>query len=335
MADKRPNVFPKSTGQQKTITPDPLNLSEQLNSLPISDNLTEGQKSAAQEMIEKSMRQLEERSKQVKVTYTPDNTMAKVSEHNKLLSDKYYEPKWDAPFDMIPLPSKGKLYPNVGEKVKVSFISGSDENILTSPNLIRSGEFMKVLIGRNLLEKNLRYDDLHPGDRNAILMYLRMTAFGTDYNITVYDNEGKEHNVTYDLSEIKFKPLGDTPDEAGLFKFTCPKSGDQLDFKFITCGDEDDIAKMEELDAANGETVNRTATYILQRMIIGVNGNYESDFVDSYIENNMTLLDIRAFRKHVDNIQSGVDLEIEVSVGDGRTARTFLPLNYSFFWPEL
>jgi len=272
MADKRPNVFPKTKEPQKNIIPDAAKLSEQLGSLPISDDMTEGQKSAAQEMIERSMKQLEERSKQATVSYIPEPKMAKISENNKLLSDKYYEPKWDAPYDMVPLPSKGKLYPNVGDKVKVTFISGSDENILTSPNLIRSGEFMKVLIGRNLIEKNLRYDDLHPGDRNAIMMYLRMTAFGTDYNITVYDDDGKEHNITYDLSEIKFKPLGDTPNEAGLFKFECPKSGDKLEFKFITCADEDDIAKMEELDTANGETINRTATYLLQRMIIGVNG---------------------------------------------------------------
>jgi hypothetical protein len=92
---------------------------------------------------------------------------------------------------------------------------------------------------------------------------------------------------------------------------------------------------MEEEQAKMGGMISSTATYILQRMIIGVNGNYDSDFVDAYIENQMKIMDIRAFRKHVDNIQSGVDLEIEVSVGGGKTTKTFLPLNYTFFWPEL
>jgi len=345
MADKRPNVFPKATPQPPhnpaaTIMTEQDNLAENILNIPLPDDMTDGQRSAAQEMIERTQKQLAERNKALAKQGLPDPKVVipptySAPSMTTTTADRYYEPKWGAPFDLIPLPSEGKLYPNMGDKVKVSFISGSDENILTSPNLIQSGEFMKILIGRNLLEKNLKYEDLHPGDRNAIMLFLRCTAFGYDYNITVFDDEDKEHNITYDLSEIKYKKLGDTPNEGGLFTFKCPTSEDIIEFKFLNCGDEDFIAKMEEEQAKMGGMISSTATYILQRMIIGVNGNYDSDFVDDYIENKMKIMDIRAFRKHVDNIQSGVDLEIEVSVGGGKTTKTFLPLNYTFFWPEL
>jgi hypothetical protein len=336
MADKRPNVFPKTQAPQPTAQTAPQPSVEQsLLDIPIPDDLTEEQRLATEEMIRRTQEQLAERNKALAKQNAPQKETPQPLTLKKSMTDKYYEPKWGAPYDLIPIPSEGKLYPNVGDKIKVSFISGSDENILTSPNLIQSGEFMKILIGRNLLEKNLTYEDLHTGDRNAIMLFLRCTAFGYDYNITVFDDEGKEHNITYDLSEIKYKKLGDTPNEAGLFTFKCPISEDLIEFKFLTCGDEDFIAKMEDEANKNGEMVNGTATFMLQRMIIGVNGNYDSDFVDDYIENKMKIMDIRAFRNHVDNIQSGVDLEIEVSLGGGKTTKTFLPLNYTFFWPEL
>ena len=36
----------------------------------------------------------------------------------------------------------------------------ADENILTSPNLLQSGEFLEILMNRKILEPGLRYKDL-------------------------------------------------------------------------------------------------------------------------------------------------------------------------------
>jgi len=57
---------------------------------------------------------------------------------------------FEAPFDVLELPSKGLLYPGKSSTVKVEYLTASDENILTSPNLIRSGKVLDVLIERKI-----------------------------------------------------------------------------------------------------------------------------------------------------------------------------------------
>jgi hypothetical protein len=61
------------------------------------------------------------------------------------------QPNYNSPFDVIPLPSEGKLYRNKKSNVKVSYMTTADENILTSPNLIKSGEFLEILLNRKIL----------------------------------------------------------------------------------------------------------------------------------------------------------------------------------------
>ena len=56
------------------------------------------------------------------------------------------EVQFQAPFDVIPLPSGGLLYPGQQGNVKVEYMTAMDENILTSPNLIKSGKVIDILM---------------------------------------------------------------------------------------------------------------------------------------------------------------------------------------------
>ena len=62
------------------------------------------------------------------------------------------EVQFQAPFDVIPLPSKGLLYPGQQGNVKVEYMTAMDENILTSPNLIKSGKVLDILLERKVKE---------------------------------------------------------------------------------------------------------------------------------------------------------------------------------------
>ncbi len=72
--------------------------------------------------------------------------------------------QFNSPFDVIPLPSEGKTYRGKRPNVRVSYMTTADEKILSSPNLLQSGEFLEILINRKLLEQDLRYKDLLPGE---------------------------------------------------------------------------------------------------------------------------------------------------------------------------
>jgi hypothetical protein len=84
---------------------------------------------------------------------------------------------------MLSLPSLGKTYRNKKPNVRLGYMTTADENILTSPNLLQSGEFFNVL---KILEPDLRYNDLLVGDRNAIMIWLRATGYGEMYPVTLF-----------------------------------------------------------------------------------------------------------------------------------------------------
>ena len=140
-------------------------------------------------------------------------------------------------YDMVKLPSKGVPYKNKKAALKVAYLTAYDENMILSPGLYEDGSFLGKLLENKILDE-FNPDDLLPGDRDAIVIWLRATGYGNEYPIRVTDPDtGKEFETTYDLSTIKYKPFTLKSDENGYFDFTLPISGDVVKFKFLTIAD--------------------------------------------------------------------------------------------------
>jgi hypothetical protein len=244
------------------------------------------------------------------------------------------QPNYNAPFDVIPLPSKGKLYKSKKANVRLSYMTTSDENILTSPNLLKSGEFLEILINRKLLEPELRYRDLLPGDRNAIMLWLRATAYGEMYPVTILDEFDEPFDTEINLSELKSIELEVDANEEGLLEFTLPISKGLVKFKLLTCGDIEDIEALVKRDEEKNIPLNNTNTYKLEKMFVEVNGERNRTMITDFI-NYMRIADSKAFNEYVNTLDSGIDLNIEVGTPGGGSVKTFLPLNVNFFWPNI
>jgi hypothetical protein len=244
------------------------------------------------------------------------------------------QPQFNTAFDVIPLPSEGKLYKNKKSGVKVAYMTTADENILTSPNLLQSGEFLEILINRKLLEPDLRYRDLHIGDRNAIMLWLRATSYGEMYPVTIFDKDGEPFETEFDLNTLKTKKLGAEPDAEGLFDFFLPISKKNIKFRLLTVGDAEDIDKIIEEEKKNNIPVNNTTTYVLERQLVEVNGDRSLGTIKNFAQ-NMRIGDASKLRDYIESIESGVDLNIELMTPRGESIKTFLPLNVRFFWPKL
>jgi hypothetical protein len=263
-------------------------------------------------------------------TNTMYNTQPSVDPYILELS----QPNYNAPFDVIPLPSKGKLYKNKKANIKLAYMTTSDENILTSPNLLKSGEFLEILINRKLLEPDLRYKDLLPGDRNAIMLWLRATAYGEMYPVTLYDELEEPFDIEINLNDLKTIEFNVEPDEDGLFSFVMPISKANVRFKLLNCGDIENIEKILEKEKEMNIPVNNAITYKLENMIVEVNGDTNKVMIRDFV-NYMRIGDSKSFNKYVDSIDCGVDLNIEVGTPGGGSVKTFLPLNLGFFWPDI
>jgi hypothetical protein len=243
------------------------------------------------------------------------------------------QPNYNAPFDIIPLPSKGKTYRSKKANIKLAYMTTADENILTSPNLLQSGEFLEILINRKVLEPELRYKDLLPGDRNAIMIWLRATAYGEMYPVTLLDENEVPFDTEVNLNDLKTKECSIDPDEEGLFTFVLPIMKAQVKFKLLTCGEIDDLEKTILDEKEKGVPVNNLTTYKFERMIVEVNGSRDRYMIKDFA-NSMRISDAKSFDNYIEELESGIDLNIEVATPGGGSIATFLPLNLNFFWPN-
>lgn len=251
--------------------------------------------------------------------------------------DKYYaisQPQMNASFDVIPLPSEGKLYKSKKKSIKVAYLTAADENILTNPNLMESGEFLEILLNRKILEPELRYKDLHIGDRNAIMIWLRATGYGHEYPITVYDPETAEpfeHIV--DLSELKTIKLSVDTDKNGYIDFVLPLTKTPIKIRLLTTSLYDEIEEHVSKSLENKDANIDTVTFTLEKQIVEVDGNTDKAYIKDFIQ-SMRVGDSNAIRKYIDQIESGIDMKLEIGTPGGGSLSTFLPINFKFFWPE-
>jgi len=278
-------------------------------------------------------------NQQVPPTVPPTPPSSNGQPNNDSPDDIYIQqlsqPQMNSAFDVIPLPSGGKLYKNKKKNIKVAYMSTADENILTSPNLLSSGQFLEILINRKILEPDLRYRDLVEGDRNAIMLWLRATGYGNMYPIVVEDEYGKPFETDVDLNEIKTVELKAEPDADGHFEFKLPVSGVVVKFKFLTVGEGEDIAEKVEYEVETLKLpINNTNTYTLAKQLVSVNGDTNPETIQSFSE-NMRVGDAKVLRDYIESIDCGVDLKITVGTPGGGSVSTFLPLNLKFFWPNI
>lgn len=274
------------------------------------------------------------------VTPPPSNVgqpsdMNPSNEPDNVYIQQLSQPQMNSAFDVIPLPSGGKLYNGVGKNIKVAYMSTADENILTSPNLLSSGEFLEILINRKILEPNLRYRDLIEGDRNAIMLWLRATGYGNMYPIEIEDEKGVLFEADVDLNDIKTIELTKTPDINGHFEYKLPVSGLMVKFRLLTVGESEDIADRIEYEVDTLKLpVNNAGTYTLAKQLVSINGDSSLETVQAFSE-NMRVGDAKGLREYIDSIDCGVDLRITVGTPGGGSVSTFLPLNLKFFWPNI
>ncbi len=243
--------------------------------------------------------------------------------------------QFEIPFDVIELPSKGLLYPGADSTCKVQYLTAADENILTSPNLIKNGKVLDVLLERKVVNSPVPIKDMLVGDRNAIMIWLRATGYGEIYPVKLTDpNSAEEFEYDVDLSNMKTKELTVQPDENGYFDFELPKSKKKIKFKLLTVGDESSIIKRSEArNKAIKSQISNTLTYRLEQQIVSVDGNADKSYIAQFIQ-YMPAYDSLKFREYSDSIEPGIDLTVDVEGPSGEVFPSVIPIGLDFFWPN-
>lgn len=141
-------------------------------------------------------------------------------------------------YDIIPLPSNGECYAHKKKCLPVAYLTAADENLIASPNLYNNGNLLDIILERKILDKSIRVQDLCSGDRDAIVIWLRATAYDTLFPVNARNPEtGKTYKTKVDLSKLTYKPFNLKGDENGYFDYTT-ENGDLIKFKMLSKGDQ-------------------------------------------------------------------------------------------------
>jgi len=235
-------------------------------------------------------------------------------------------------YDVVELPSRGIMYHNNKKAVRVAYLTASDENILASPNLSSSGGVIDELLKRKILDKDLPVDEIIEEDKQAILIFLRNTSFGSEYNITLTDPKTKEKFTTsVDLSCLKIKDFNLIADSNGEYSYFLNKSKIDITFKYLTQKQEDELRKLE--DSWNGVGAAPIVTKRHEMMIKSIGGNRDQMQIHNFIENKMPITDSQEFRKYFTENKPGVDLTQKVTAPSGEIIQAEIGFGVEFFRP--
>ena len=241
-------------------------------------------------------------------------------------TSNYAQQNFTLPHDVVPLPSQGVFYKNKKKSVKVGYLTASDENIL----MAGGDDISTNLIRTKLYEPDMRVEDMLEGDVEAILVFLRNTAFGPELTVNVTDpTTRKPFETPVVLDELNITQ-GQTPSEDGTFTTTLPKSGSTIKLKPMTYGDIIEINKMSAQYPA-GRTVPRV-TWRLQKQMVEIDGNEDKGEIAKFIE-QMPIMDSKFIRKFMEDNEPRLDMNRVVTTPSGDRLTVNVGFGVEFFRP--
>ena len=249
---------------------------------------------------------------------------------------------WEIPVEVVPLPSNGTIYdPNTTlynkQTLQIKAMTAKEEDILSSQAYIKEGIVIKKLIQSSLIDTSFNVDDLIAGDRNALMVSIRITGYGKDYKVQHNcKNCGHNQSVTVDLSELPIKRLDHAPAVAGqnLFSFELPVTKKIVNFKYLNGHDnKEEEIKQKRLEKLNLNTEN-SITNFLERIIVSIDGIEDKNKISHFIK-NMPALDSRKLRLYVNESEPGIDMSWKYECKNCSHQNGFsLPITTEFFWPS-
>ena len=238
----------------------------------------------------------------------------------------YGQQNFTLPHDVVPLPSQGIFYKNRKKSLKVGYLTASDENILMGG----TNDLTMTLLRAKIYEPDVRVEDLIEGDVEAILIFLRNTAFGPEMTLNLTDPSTKkpfQTNVRLDeLSIIN----GQQPNEDGTFTILLPKSQSTVKLKPLNYGEIMEIGRMAET-YPQGRVVPRV-TWRLQKEIIEIDGSTDKAAIAKFIE-SMPIADSKFIKNFMNENEPRLDMTKIIMAPSGERLTVNVGFGVDFFRP--
>tara|TARA_R110000824_G_scaffold731_7_gene4564 strand:- start:1197 stop:2033 length:837 start_codon:yes stop_codon:yes gene_type:complete len=248
---------------------------------------------------------------------------------------------FSAPTEFVILPSRGEFYSEdhplyKQETIEIRFMTAKDEDILTSEALLKKNLALDRLLD-SLIVVEVDASSLLLGDRNAILISARASAYGSDYPVTLRCEKcASTTEAEYDLRSVQtqencfdkqfLREKGVRYDRQTMtFDVTLPSSGVEVGVQLIDGKKEKKILERENKNLITG---------ILSSFLVKVNGDTNYDRVMDFLD-LMPASDSKFLRDLFPLLAPNVKLTMM-----HRCEACFhikeqeVPLSAGFFWPD-
>ena len=241
-------------------------------------------------------------------------------------TNDYSQQNFSLPHDVVPLPSQGIFYKNKKKTIKVGYLTASDENILMG-----GGDDLTInLLRAKIYEPDIRIEDLLEGDIEAILIFLRNTAFGPEIELNLTAPATKKSFQATVLLDQLSTNNGKLPNEDGTFITHLPKSGVDIKLKPMSYSDILEIQKMVQA-YPQGRTAPKI-TWRLVKEIIEINGNTDKGEIAKFVE-QMPISDSKHIRKFMEDNEPRLDMNRIVMTPSGEKLTVNVGFGVDFFRP--
>ena len=210
---------------------------------------------------------------------------------------------WEIPVETVPVPSEGMVYPagsplHGRKTLQIKAMTAREEDILSSAALIKEGTVITHLLESCLIDKEVNVRDMLLGDRNALMVSVRITGYGSH--------------------------------------FTLPITKKNVLFRFMTGRDEEErnIIAERKRKIMPGMKIEDGVTSRLEQLIVSIDGIKDRNKISQFVK-NMPALDSRKLRGYISKYEPGIDMSTWMKCPScSENSRISLPMGSNFFWPS-
>jgi len=235
------------------------------------------------------------------------------------------------PHDVVTLPTGGVFYKNKQKTVKIGYLTASDESTIVDAIQKKGDKLITNLIRSKLYEPELKINELLRPDIEAILIFLRNSSFGPEYNIISTDPKtDKTFETKILLDELNIKRPNVNPNSDGTFEVKLPKSEAIVKIRPLSYVETEELDEMA--DTYPQGRVAPTVSWRLNKEILELNGSPDRGKIASFVE-QMPIMDSKYIRKFMDDNEPRLDMKKKIKAPSGETLTVNVGFGVEFFRP--
>ncbi len=248
------------------------------------------------------------------------------------------------PTEFVDLPSNGLYYteghPLHGQDcIEIKQMTAKEEDILTSRTLLKKGVALDRVLQSLIIDKSINTDTLLIGDRNAIIIAARASAYGNIYETNVTcPGCNTSQDYSFDLRAAEtyagqdYENFDVTSNNDGTFNMALPKTEVEVTFRLLSGVDEKRM--LSAAAKKKKDLYENVITTQLSHIVVAVNGDSSPQAVQYLIE-NIPSMDSRHLRLANKLATPNIDLTQNFACNEcDYEVDMEVPLTADFFWPQ-